>query len=227
MSIKCQSQETFFDILKQLNISDENNVEVSYNFKNRIINQDSSFFIKKTAQSRCDLKYILLNKNERFSVFGVFGVDEFKMDYDNLFIRYSHIMVVDRLINRNFVIEYDFDGYCTVLKIKKKKITLCSSAFEQNLSRITEVDSNFIPKWSLRLDDNIRSEEIRLCRIKKYILVDNVWYEKSKLFDTDEFLFKTLLYQDLLDFENENFDESIPIKRTDDSLPMYRFLKEI
>jgi len=221
MSINCQSQETFFNTLKQLNVCDED-IEVSYNFKNSIINQDSSFFNKKTGQSRCDLKYILLTKNDRFSIFGIFGADEFKTTWDNLFIQYSHIVIFDKLINKNFIIEYGFDGYCAIINIKKKTLTLCRTAFEQNVSSITEVDSNLIPKWSLRLDylpEENGSNENPLHSVKKYILIDDIWYEKNKLFNNNKLPFKTLSYQELLYFENEYFDESIPIKHTDDALP--------
>jgi len=226
MSIKCWSQETFYEILKQLNIQED--VTIPYNFKNSVINQDSSFFIKKNARSRCDLKYILLSKNERFSVFGVFGADETNKTFDNMSIFYSHIVLFDKLKNRVFVIEYGFEGHVVFVNNKNKKLEAYGSSFQKNLSRITEMDYNFIPKWSLlltyfKLEEDEHKIEYPICWIDKYIFIDNIWYKKNKLFE-NKIPFKTLLYQELLDFENENFDEFMLIKcGTDDNfLPMYR-----
>ena len=60
-------------------------------------------------------------------------------------------------------------------------------------------------------------------RIDKYILIDSIWHKKTKVFESRR-PFKTLLYQELLDFENENFEESelIECDKDDNFLPMYR-----
>jgi hypothetical protein len=227
MSIKCWSQETFFDILERLNVHDD--VEVTYNFKNSIINQDSSFFIKKNPLSCCGLKYVLLNKNEKFSAFGVFDTDEFSTASDNMFMPYSHIVIFDKLRNRNFVIEYGFLSYTVVINKKNKTLKLFESSFGTNLSRITEVNSNFVPIWNLRIDyiygETVSRNENPLYSIEKYTLINNSWYKKIKIFKI-RVPFKTLLYQEFLDFDDESFDESIPVKcNKNDNLPMYRFVK--
>ncbi len=203
-SLDGKSQTTLYSILDGLNV--KNPLYIKYTkIKNRKVTKDESFICEKLQNNGRDPKLVLFNKNDRFSIFGEFYPDAQKLRLKRgaaISKMYTEVVLFDKLLGRQFIINYHF-GAPVFLRKNGKTMELPYSSFQDAIYSITEVDSNFRPQVSLYVNYVERSDTVSF--MEKFSYTSEGQHKINKSLGNKEFSFKSMEYSFFLDLMKEEW----------------------
>lgn len=196
------SQKTFIDILSDFNNIDTNNLVYSFNPTNIGFALDSSFILKKNDFLKTDYKCILITKNNlQFSFWAIFEIQNEKQAVEeHLCLPITSALLFDKINQRLFYIEYaktKSSSDCSFVFNKDSTIRIYMPLFEFWISKIIELDFNFIPLTGFYTYwDNGYS----VGTISKFYYLNDSWYVKTLELNKK---YKEILYEDFLNYNND------------------------